>query len=97
MINTSKLPTEYDIECKARLLARLANTAATQAREVNYDTPKQTIDTLSEFCELLDDAAKELYILCSVHSGFANFTDFDECAAIFGQPAGADAQDGESE
>jgi hypothetical protein len=96
MINTTRKPTAYDVENKARLLARLAHTAALRARAVNYDTPKETIDELSEFCELIDDAAKELYVLCAVHSDFSRFTDFDECASIY-EAAGDDAQDGESE
>ena len=96
MINTTRKPTAFDVENKARLLARLAHTAALRAREVSYDTPKETIDELSELCELIDDAAKELYVMCSVHSDFSRFADFAECASIFDNFK-APAQDGESE
>lgn len=94
MLDTTKKPNIHQIEDKARLLYRLAHTAALRARDTNYDTPKETIDEFSEFIELLDNAAHELYIMISVSSGFSRFDDFAECASIWGKKP--KAQDGES-
>lgn len=94
MITTSRKPTTDDLANKARLLYRIAAAAQTRARETNYDTPKQTIDELSDFTEIFADAAKELYILCEVFADYSSFSDFPECAAVYTEqpPAGADQE-----
>lgn len=92
MITTSRKPTADDIANKARLLYRIAAAAQTRARETNYDTPKQTIDELSDFTEIFADAAKELYILCEVFADYSSFSDFPETATVYAakQTAGSD-------